>query len=223
MKIFFKTAVLLLAVPVCTGWLDPFRESVSAGNQSFLEKKYDEAMDSYRNGEKYADSGDRALLSFNRGAAEYMKGDYEKAVNSFQESLSSDSSEIQKKALFNMGNALFRQNKKSEAFDAWSGALKIDPEYEAPRKNIEYLLRKQDQDKDKKNSDSDKKNQSENKQDKNDQQKKTEDHGMSGKRQQSGQKMDRAQLKNLLESMKKKPLERKKGKGNGRKYLEKNW
>jgi tetratricopeptide (TPR) repeat protein len=87
---------------------------------------------------------ERKKISFNRGCAAYMSGDYEGAIAHFRDAAASDDAGVQKKAFFNMGNAYQKMNRTREAFESYHNALKIDPQYDSARKNIEYLLKKRD-------------------------------------------------------------------------------
>ncbi|HPQ54856.1 MAG TPA: hypothetical protein PK253_16505, partial [Spirochaetota bacterium] len=46
--------VVLLGALLAVAWLDPYRDRVDEGNSSFHQKKYDGALNSYRDAEGYA-------------------------------------------------------------------------------------------------------------------------------------------------------------------------
>jgi len=112
-----------------------------------------------------------------------------------------------------MGNTFLKQKKYKEAAESYIKSLEIDPNYEKAKKNLEYLLKEQ------KNQQQDNKGSGENSdsKDKSGKDKKESEAGNSEK------KMNDIQVKNLLDSMKKKPVRKQKGKGDGKKYLEKYW
>jgi Ca-activated chloride channel family protein len=199
-------------------WLDPYRDEVSRGNARFHDKKYSEAKEHYRRAEQYAPSHqDRDRLSFNRGDVDYMTEDYDSALASFQKSLQSGDKEVQKKAFFNMGNIYVKQKKYREAVNAYMNALKIDPGYENAKKNMEYLLMAPKQDEQKQQGDDNKKGDS-------GEQRQSEARDDAGEnRDRARQRVDREQLKNILEQMQSRPVQRKKGTGDDRQFLEKNW
>jgi hypothetical protein len=108
-----------------------------------------------------------------------------------------------------------KMGKKKEAAENFIKALQIDPSYEKAKRNLEYLLKDKPQDKQQQNND----NSSEgNKQQQN---------SGSGRKNNEQNKSDNqkgsAQVKNMLESMKNKPVRRQKGNGDGKKFLEKYW
>jgi tetratricopeptide (TPR) repeat protein len=213
-------------------WLDPFRDEVSKGNGEYNDKKYSDARQSYRNAEKYAPGkSDTLKLSFNKGNVDFMSEDYDNALTNYQNSIQSGDKEVQKKAFFNIGNAYMKQGKNKEAIQAFINALKIDPGYEKAKKNIEYILKNkknQDKDKDKdknkegkdekKDKDKDKKNNPEK-----DKQKDEKNKQQNGGEKNSSANMSREQIKNILESMKNKPVRREKGNKNEAAQHEKFW
>lgn len=211
-----KYFIILLTVFIFGGWIDPFKDEVEKGNKSYDNKDSKSALEHYKEAEKHApDEKQKGMLDFNRGDAHYQLENYDIALDKFKSSISSENPDIQKKALFNMGNSYLKQKKYKEAAESFIKALEVDPNYEKAKKNLEYLLKEQknkDQnDKDSKNGSGDKSDSKDNKSDK---EKESAD---------NEKKMNDIQARNLLESMKNKPVRKQKGKGDGRKYLEKYW
>ena len=211
-----KNFIIILTVLIFSAWIDPFKDEVKKGNQAYAENNPTKALEHYKEAEKHAPSDKKKeMLNFNKGTAHYKLEDYDKALDKFTDSISSGDPEIQKKAFFNMGNTYLKQKKYKEAVDSYIKALEIDPNYEKAKKNLEYLIKKQEN-KDQKNNDknndkSDDKNKNDNKNEKD----KNED--------QSDKNLSNDQIKNLLESMKNKPVRQQKDKGSGKRYLEKYW
>jgi tetratricopeptide (TPR) repeat protein len=203
-----KVFVIVPLVLVLSAWVDPFKDEVEKGNKSYTDNDPTKALEHYKDAEKYIPNNKkRDMLDFNKGDAHYKLEDYDKAVDKFRDSISSGDVDVQKKALFNMGNTYVKQKKYKEAVDCFIKALEIDPNYEKAKKNLEYLLKKQDN-KDQKGNDNNKDNK-----DKDEKQNKPE------------KNLSNEQVKNLLESMKNKPVrqQKDKGNGNGKRELEKYW
>ncbi|HPS58663.1 MAG TPA: tetratricopeptide repeat protein [Spirochaetota bacterium] len=199
-------AALLLAA-----WMSPFNDEVNAGNREYKNKNWSAAMEHYKKaGEHAGDDKECALADFNMGDAEYAQGNYERAVEYYNRSLKQGDPEIAKRSLFNMGNAYLKNGKKREAAESYAKALDIDPEYEKARKNLEYLQ---------KQNDSDKNNKDKNKNSGND--KNNKDAGGGEKSGKGG--MTPEQAARIFESMKDRPVRKKKGDRNGRRALEKYW
>ncbi len=214
-----KYLIIILTALFFTAWIDPFNDEVEKGNSSYENKDSKKALEHYKEAEKHApDERKKEMLDFNRGDAHYQLGNYDVAIDKFKNSISSDNPDIQKKAMFNIGNSYLKQKKYKEAAESFIKALEIDPGYEKAKKNMEYLLKEQKkQDQDKSGND-DQSNSSQDKtKNKNSSDKKEKDSMNSEK------KMNSIQTRNLLESMKNKPVRKQKGKGDGEKYLEKYW
>ena len=229
---FANRYILRLAaiIPLCLvslAWLDPYRDEVGKGNAEYLDKKYNAAKNFYKRAERYAPGEeDRKKLSLNQGDAEYMIGDTDSALAGFEKALQSEEKDVQKKAFFNMGNAFVKQGKYREAVQSYINALKIDPGYVRAKKNLEYLLmeKKDKDDKDKQQGDKgqqgkDNKGDKKNQKDKNQQNQKQNQGADKG----AGSNLNRAQIKNLLDSMKQSPVRRQKGTANDARKLEKPW
>ena len=211
-----KKLVIILVVFVFGAWIDPFKDEVEQGNRSYEGKDSKRALEHYKEAEKYApDEKQKGMLDFNRGDAHYQLGNYDIANDKFKNSISSGNPDIQKKALFNMGNSFLKQKKYKEAAESFIKALEIDPNYEKAKKNLEYLLKEQ-KNKDQKDRDNNQDDQGNNKD-----QKGKDDKENEAKN--SEKKMNDIQARNLLQSMKNKPVRKQKGKGDGNKYLEKYW
>jgi Ca-activated chloride channel homolog len=216
--------ILLIISLFFLSWLDPYRDAVTEGNKQFKEKKYKEAGEKYQNASKYAPSeNEKNKLRFNEGDAEYMKTDYDAAIENFRKSLKSENKNVQKKAFFNMGNTYLKKGEVGEAVNSFISALKIDPNYAAAKKNLEYILKKKQDDKNKNgNKDSDKKDQNKKDDDKSAaKDKNKKDDKDAGEKKNAN--MSKEQVMNILNSMKNKPVRREKGKGDGERYLEKSW
>lgn len=221
-KIIIVLPLLMLA------WLDPYADRVMEGNGYYEQRQYDRAEKSYRAAERYAPGvKERNRLQYNFGNTRYMEREYEKALEHYGRSLESGDREVQKKALFNMGNALTKAGKNDEAVRAYIDALKVDPGYLPAKRNLEYLLKNPDT-----------KKQTGPGSGREDGRGEDEKKGRDGrdpgemKREQNNEQqrqatrketLNRDQVDNLLRSMKNKPVRREKGKGDDRARPEKFW
>ena len=222
---FVSPIIAVAALIWSVAWLDPYRDAVSEGNEEFKAQKYNNAKRYYQKAHDYAPGEeDRKKLTFNEGDADYMAESYDNALASFQQAAQSEDRNVQKKAFFNLGNLYLKQKNYREAIRAYQNALKIDPKYDRPKKNIEYLLKQKEREKDRKNKQDDKKNKDgkNGKQDR--QQQARQDKQQAGGRNQDPQgTMNKEQIKNLLRSMQNNPVQRRKGGADERRKLDKNW
>ena len=212
---FRKMLPAALAVFFFASWMDPFGDEVSKGNDNYRNNRAADALKNYNEAEKYAPGeSKKKMLEFNRGDAEFRLNRYDSAIVKYRNSLNSNDPDVQKKALYNTGNAYMKMGKKREAAENFIKALQIDPSYEKAKKNLEYLLKNNPQEKEQ-GGDSGKGGgkQNQGRQD-----------GSDSRKQGTGDdKKSNAQVQNLMESMKNKPVRKQKGSGNGKMYLEKFW
>jgi len=140
---------LVLGAAGTLGWLDAGGKAREAA-RLYAAGEYEAAAGRYN--EALIDEPDSALLHFNLGAAEYRRGRHDAAVRAFG-TLPDDS-----QALYNAGNALFRQGeaaaaeKPDEALARWGQALvayrraiAADPGDEDAKFNYEWVQRKIDE------------------------------------------------------------------------------
>jgi len=201
--------IILVFSFIQTAWIDPFKDEVTRGNRSYEAEDFDSAIEHYDNSERFVpDEKRRAMLSFNRGAAEYRRGNYEKGIEYFNESLKSGDRDVQKKAWYNMGNSHLQLKDYDKAFDSYVKALKIDPAYEKAKKNIEYLLHNREKES---SSGDGKDNKDDNKPDPGNDKSSGDGDDMKGAPDIKSSDVSREQMKNMLESLKNKPVRRQKG------------
>ena len=218
-----KKIILIIVVSLfMTAWIDPLKDEVEKGNRNYQEGNFDSALEHYNESEKYASGTDKqAILNFNKGAAEYKRGNFEKGIELFNQSLNSGDPDIRKKSYLNMGNSYVELKQYDEAFKAYSMALGIDPSYERAKKNIEYLLHKDEMKQKNKNENSrdngeDKKDKNkDNNKEKNKEEKDKNSDDDSGDNEESQtmkrNNISKEQMKSILESLKNKPLRRQRG------------
>ena len=217
-----KPVILIIVFLFFIAWLDPYKDEVSKGNTRYQDEKFHAAKRYYKKAEKYAPSDrDKMELSFNKGDADYKTGDYDSAIANFEMAIKSGNKDIQKKAFYNLGNTYTKMGKYKEAVGAYINALKIDPGYNKAKKNIEYLLNK------KKNEDKDKKkNKDKNKDGKNKNKQKQQDKQNEQNKNRNNKqppRLNKSQVKNLLDTMKRSKVRRQKGSGNYDRNLQKQW
>ncbi|HDP79482.1 MAG TPA: tetratricopeptide repeat protein [Spirochaetes bacterium] len=213
---------------VFLAWLDPFGDRVKEGNELYRQGQYDRAGEKYREAGKYA-PGEKAQrrLRFNQGNTRYMGKDYGAALEDYRSSLESGDREVQKKALFNMGNALLKEGKTDEAARAFVEALRLDPGYRPAKENLEYLLKNPEVKKQPGPGEGEK-GAEDKKQQEADGSSREGDGDRSRERSRTDpgkqkREMSREQVENLLRSLKNKPVRREKGKGDERVQPDKFW
>jgi len=210
--------IVAMAFLMCA-WLDPFKDEVSQGNRELKNKNISEAKKHYKNAERYAPSGDDLKnLEFNKAVADFVSGDTTAAIDGYKNALRSEDRNVQKKAFYSLGNVYYKAGNKKEAAHAYMNALRLDPNYEKAKKNLEYIfLYNEKEDPDPRNDDGGS-NKGGNDDDKNRKNKKEQN--KFGDDDQD-KKLDMQQARNILESMKNSNVRQ--GKRNASRSLEKYW
>ena len=140
-----KYPVIAVLAFLFAAFLDPFADRVGEGNKAYNDGKYQQAEKAYSEAEGYLPSKkDAPDLAFNKGDARFKLEDYDGAIDFYKQAIDSENRDVQKKALFNIGNAYAKKGDKVSAADAYMAALRIDPKYEKAKKNLENLYRKDD-------------------------------------------------------------------------------
>jgi Ca-activated chloride channel family protein len=223
-------AALVMVTPISvTAWLDPFHDAVKRGNEEYGIEKYNNAKRYYAKARGFAPGkDDRNNLAFNVADADYRLEDYESALSGYQQSVQSEDQDVQKKALFNSGNAYMKQANYRAAFQAYENSLRIDPHYVKAKKNIEYLL-KQINKKNSQEKEGERGNNRNNRWNKKSAQREDMQRGgnraigRDGRDSQHAQSLSREQIKSILRSLEKNRVHRSKGSPGQRRKLDKAW
>ena len=92
--------------------------------------------------------GNNPEAHFGRGASSFQRGDLETAKQSFEQSLKSEDASLQAKAMYNLGNTFYQNQKTEEALAFYRKALELDPTDKEAKYNYEYLKYQQEPQKD---------------------------------------------------------------------------
>ncbi len=131
---------------------------IKKGNEAYEKKEYDYAITQYQQ----AVTKDPAdpTAHYNLGNAFYKSKKADEAVQAYDEAASKTSSKADKsKSFYNKGVVLQNNKKLPECIDAYKNALKLNPQDEDARQNLQKALQqqKQDQQKEKQDKKEDKK------------------------------------------------------------------
>ena len=118
----------------------PGRGKVKQGNRLYKEQKYDAAKNKYQ--DALLEDPNSPLIQFNVGDVTYQTKDYQKAMESFHKTLNVKDAGMQSMAYYNIGNAMYRQNKLPESIQAYQEALKLNPDDQDAKYNLEFVRNK---------------------------------------------------------------------------------
>ena len=174
----------LLALPASASIFD---WNLWGADSNLKKENYPAAVQDYL--KIQAKDPDNSRLNYNLGIGLYRLGSYENAAFNFERSARETKSPILKeRALYNLGNAMFQKEEYETAIKAYETALKIDPEDEDAKHNLELAKKKlNEQNQNQQNQDQNKDNQD---QQNKDQQKKDQNKDNQDQQKQDQQKKD---------------------------------
>jgi Ca-activated chloride channel family protein len=182
MKTIWTLTGLCLLVSAPAWAFDPFArelDSVEAGNNSYTEQHFDQALDKYEQAEQEVEQEPR--VHFNRGAALFKLGRPKEAREAYLRASGLDDPGMKKQNYYNIGNTFLAEGAFHDAIPYYRRALEIDPGFDDARYNLELVLaaikqqqqQQQDQQSDQQDQ-KDQKDQQENQDQKKDEQQKDE-------------------------------------------------
>ncbi|MBP6609505.1 MAG: tetratricopeptide repeat protein [Paludibacter sp.] len=212
---YMKINGLLLIMLFGVGNLIAQEESsnVREGNKLYKSEKYVDAEVAYRKGLQKNPKSFEA--NYNLGNALFKQGKNSEAFEQFKNAaaLQSDNKEKMAAVFHNAGNALLAEKKYDESINAYKMALKMNPKDDETRYNLAYaqmMLKKQQQNKDKKDDKKDQEKEKEKQQQQQQPQPQPQQPKMS--KQNAQQILDALMQdeKNTMEKTKKQPVRAKK-------------
>jgi len=157
MRVLLQAAVLL-TLPTLLGAATPeTRELIESGNSFYRMGLYEEAGKQYLRASQV--DQDSPEIHFNLGNVYYKKfveskastlpgdrndrtSDWEqKAITAYKQAMASSSPTLRARALYNLGNTYAESQKREEAIGAYQEALRILPNDEDTKHNLELLLK----------------------------------------------------------------------------------
>ncbi|MBU4318676.1 MAG: VWA domain-containing protein [Proteobacteria bacterium] len=135
---------LMLATP-STGFAESAFQEVQKGMGAYDQGDYEAALKHFIDAQ--LKEPDQPEIYYNIGNTYYKLGDFGSAWKNYAEALKSPNKEIQEKTRYNMGNARFRKNQLKEAISEYEAALKLGPEDQQARDNLEFAKKKMEEQK----------------------------------------------------------------------------
>ena len=130
-------------------------EEIKKGNEAYNKKDYQNAAASYKKitGKDAANT----TAQYNLGNALYKSSKTDEAINAYDNALSKSGTMPEKEGTFYNKGVVLQNNKKiPECIQAYKNALKLDPNDEDARQNLQKALQQQKQQQQKDNKDKDK-------------------------------------------------------------------
>ena len=167
------------------------------GVQDYRNKKYKSAQEYYDS--ILSDDSNNLEALFGKGSSLFMQDSLKTAQSSFNATLSLSENQLKSKALYNLGNISFKNQKLDEALSFYRKALELNPEDDEARYNYEFIKYQKNppEDKDEEKKDEEKKDE-ENKDEEN------KDESKDGKQQPQDEKksQDLKKAESILDAIK---------------------
>jgi Ca-activated chloride channel family protein len=129
--------IVLALVAGCTPDVVSHNE---AGNRRFADNAFEEAIDEYRLAQ--VSDPDRAEPYYNAASGYNRLGDPDGASAQTQQALKTAEQELAGRAWYNLGNAFFDVEQWSQAVEAYQEALRIRPDDQDAKHNLELALQR---------------------------------------------------------------------------------
>lgn len=176
------------------------------GNRSYKDGDFDAATELYKKSldKKYNDKA-----QFNLGDSYYQQKKYEEAASSFKSVTDRNvTQQMEADAYYNLGNSMMEQQKYDEAFKAYKNCIKLNPEDEDARYNLEYarlkMIQQQQQQQQNQNQDQqkqDKQDQQQQQQQQQEQQEQEQEQQQQQQQQQQEQEMSKEDAERMLQAL----------------------
>ena len=123
---------------------------IKKGNEAYEKKEYDNAITNYQKAAEKSPANSTA--QYNLGNALYKNKKTDEAIQAYENALTNSVvKEHRSKTFYNKG-VVYQNNKKlPECIDAYKNALKLDPQDEDARQNLQKALQQQKQEQKKEN------------------------------------------------------------------------
>ena len=132
---------LIAAFFASTASADEYRNKANEGYEYYRNGEYDKATENYR--QAGIIKPDKALPNFGKGAALFRSHDFEGANREYSAAIDKGDNEIRADAQYNIGNAFYKTEEYENAIKSYINALKINPDDNDYKHNLEMALLKQ--------------------------------------------------------------------------------
>lgn len=135
-----SSATIIIFLLLCNiSFAQQVNKQIIKGNEAYSKNQFDIAASSYRKALQKAPGNN--IASYNLGNALYKTGKPEDAVKSYDNAIAtSKEKDFKEKGFYNKGVALQKQNKLPECISAYKNALKLAPQDEEARQNLQRAL-----------------------------------------------------------------------------------
>ena len=114
-------------------------KSIRTGNRFYKEGKYDQALPEYE--KAITENPKNPVGHYNLGNVQFRKEDFTGSEKNFEAAATSaTTNDFKQKSLYNKGVSLSKQKKLQESIDAYKKSLRLNPQDQETRYNLEKAL-----------------------------------------------------------------------------------
>ena len=143
-----RALIVLPAIALCLTACGPTPDQVNnSGHEPYANEDYEAALDAYQEAQESAPH--LGEPHYNAGNALYRVGEFEEAIQGYDEALRYARGDLRSRGFFNRGNAAFQTEQYAQAIEAYKEALRMNPDDLDAKHNLELALKQlppQDQD-----------------------------------------------------------------------------
>lgn len=133
------SALIILVCPVLL-LAQTTRGKIEEGIGFYNEEKFDQALNKFQDALLSEPENDR--IQYNVAGTLYKKKKYEEALKEYQKVIGTEDLALEQQAYYNIGNTLYQLDKLPESILAYQQALKLNPNDQQAKYNLEYVRRK---------------------------------------------------------------------------------
>jgi Ca-activated chloride channel family protein len=132
------TLMFLLMMPIASAQSASLYSSVREGVDLYEKQQYEEALKTFLDAQ--VENPESAVLKFDIASCQYKLQKYEEAATGYLDVVATArDADMETQALYNLGNAMYRQGKLEDAVEYYKKTLALDPEDEDASKNLEFV------------------------------------------------------------------------------------
>jgi tetratricopeptide (TPR) repeat protein len=226
MKAGWRTVLAVLCL--VAGVRADVRGLVRQGNGFYARQKFEQALSFYQRAEVL--EPDNLGIHYNLGNTYYRLGRYADAVSELSLATVHRNPKARAQAFYNLGNTFYRLNRLDEAINAYKMALLANPQDRQAKENLEFCLKKKQEQKARSDSSQQQPQNRQNQQNQQNQQQTPEPSAGNQEQQQQPPRpqsggMDREQAERILEAVqnREKMTQQQVRRARSRRQVEKDW
>jgi Ca-activated chloride channel family protein len=137
---FFLSLIFVFLIIIFSSQLyaDSLYGRMQQGDSLYKEEKFDDALNLFVDAQ--IEAPENIKLKYNIASSHYKMKNYEEAVKGYLDvAAAAQDAKVEETALYNIGNAMYRQGKLQEAVEYYNKAIELDPEDKDAQHNLEFV------------------------------------------------------------------------------------